>query len=164
MYMEVGRGLNMRVLDSLNFLPMKLATLPKALRLSELKKGYSPHFANTREHQQYVGIYPAPKAYGTDYMSTTDRLVFLRWHEEKTRSGAVFDFRKDMKEYCRSDVDILRRSCLQFRQLMLDATEVDPFQYVTIASVCMGIFKTRSVLLVLIAFVQNVQFSSFFIK
>lgn len=143
MYMEVGKGLNIRVLDSLNFLPMKLAALPKAFGISELMKGYFPHFFNKRENQQYVGLYPDSEAYGADFMSTKDRSSFLKWHNEKVNSGAIFNFRKEMEEYCRSDVDILRRSCLQFRQLMIDATEVDPFQYITIASVCMGIFKTK---------------------
>ena len=143
MYMEVAKGLHIRVLDSLNFLPMRLAALPKAFGLTEMRKGYFPHFFNTRQNQSYVGPYPDPKMYGADYMSTTDRKAFLEWHEGKSKSDAVFDFRKEMEEYCRSDVDILRRACLQFRQLMLDATDVDPFQYVTIASVCMGIYKTR---------------------
>ena len=44
MYMEVAKGLNIRVLDSLNFLPMKLAALPKAFGLTELRKGYFPYF------------------------------------------------------------------------------------------------------------------------
>ena len=143
MYMEVAKGLHIRLLDSLNFLPMKLAALPKAFGLAELCKGYFPHFFNKRENQQYVGPYPEPKAYGADYMSASERAAFLQWHEAKTSSGAVFDFRSEMETYCRSDVDILRRACLQFRQLMLNATEVDPFQYVTIASVCMVIYKTR---------------------
>ena len=33
MYMKVGRGLNIRIIDSLNFLPMPLANLPKAFGL-----------------------------------------------------------------------------------------------------------------------------------
>ena len=143
MYMEVARGLNIRVLDSLNFIPMKLAALPKTFGLTELCKGYFPHFFNVRENQDYVGPYPEPKSYGANYMSTGDRAAFLEWHETKTSSGAVFDFRKETEMYCRSDVDILRRACLQFRKLMLEAAGVDPFQYVTIASVCMGIYKTR---------------------
>jgi len=53
MYMEVTRGLHIRVLDSLNFLPMKLAALPKAFGLTELCKGCFPHFFNKRENQQY---------------------------------------------------------------------------------------------------------------
>jgi len=143
MYMEVAKGLHIRVLDSLNFLPMKLAALPKAFGLTELCKGYFPHFFNKRENQLYVGPYPGSEAYGVNYMSASDRASFLEWHEVKTSSGAVFDFRKELEMYCRSDVDILRRACLQFRKLMLEAAEVDPFQYVTIASVCMGIYKTR---------------------
>ena len=143
MYMEVSKGLNIRVLDSLNFLPMKLAALPKAFGLTELRKGYFPHFFNKREHQCYVGPLPDPITYGANYMSTSDRAAFLQWHEGKTRSGAVLHLKKEMEEYCRSDVDILRRACLQFRNLMLDVTNVDPFQYLTIASVCMGIYKTR---------------------
>ena len=43
MYMKVGRGLNIRIIDSLNFLPMPLANLPKAFGLKELKKGFFPH-------------------------------------------------------------------------------------------------------------------------
>ena len=58
MYMSVGRGLDIRLLDSLNFLPMKLAALPKAFGLQELKKGWFPHFFNTKENQQYVGLFP----------------------------------------------------------------------------------------------------------
>lgn len=46
-----------------------------------------------------------------------------------------------MEEYCWSDVDVLRRAGLLFKQLMLDATEGDPFRYMTIASVCVGIFN-----------------------
>ena len=40
MYMSVPTGgLNIRFLDSLNFLPMPLAQLPKSFGLEELKKG-----------------------------------------------------------------------------------------------------------------------------
>ncbi len=37
MYMEVQRGLNIRILDSLNFLPMKLGALPQAFDLEQFK-------------------------------------------------------------------------------------------------------------------------------
>ena len=43
MYMKVPTGgINIRLLDSLNFLPMPLAQLPKSFGLVELKKGFSP--------------------------------------------------------------------------------------------------------------------------
>ena len=40
-----------------------------------------------------------------------------------------------------SDVDIFRRACMKFRQLMLDLTELDPFTNVTIAPVCMAVYR-----------------------
>ena len=62
----------------------------------------------------------------------------------KILTAEMFDFQQEIKKYCRSDVDtcILRRAFLQFRQLLLDATAIDPFSYVTIASVCMGVYKS----------------------
>ena len=44
MYMSVEQGLHMQVIDSLNFLPMKLSKLPEAFGLEELKKGCPPSF------------------------------------------------------------------------------------------------------------------------
>ncbi|CAG2243698.1 unnamed protein product [Mytilus edulis] len=152
MYMAINRGLNIRVLDSLNFLPMKLSKIPKAFGLKELKKGYFPHFFNTMENQNYIGPYPDSTYYGCDYMSKDDRSDFLSWY--KTKTNEVFDFAKEMKEYCCSDTTILREGVLRFRDLMLEVTGtgktknthgqgVDVLDYVTIASVCMGVYKTN---------------------
>ena len=49
MYMKLDKGLNIRILDSLNFLPMPLAKLPKSFGLTEMKKGFFPHFYNTKK-------------------------------------------------------------------------------------------------------------------
>ena len=38
MYCKVGRGLNIQILDSLNFLNMPLDNLPKSFGLKEMKK------------------------------------------------------------------------------------------------------------------------------
>jgi hypothetical protein len=52
--------------------------------------------------------------------------------------------------YCRSEVDILKRACLTFRQLFLEMTfgdghgGIDPFQKcITIASACNLVFRTK---------------------
>ena len=47
MCMKVGRSLNLRIIDSLNFLPMPLANFPKSFELTELKKGFFPHLFNS---------------------------------------------------------------------------------------------------------------------
>ncbi|XP_035213262.1 uncharacterized protein LOC118187165 [Stegodyphus dumicola] len=73
-------------------------------------------------------------------MSTSARQAFLSWHE--AHKGDVFNFQDEMLAYCRSDVDILRRCCLEFRTQFLDVAGVDPFQYVTIASACMATYRS----------------------
>ena len=49
MLMRVDHGLNIKFLDSLNFLPMPLSKLPKSFGLKELKKGFFPHLLNRKE-------------------------------------------------------------------------------------------------------------------
>ena len=48
-YCKVGRGLNIKILDSLNFLNMQLDKLPESFGLKEMKKGYFPHLYQTQE-------------------------------------------------------------------------------------------------------------------
>ncbi|XP_068684293.1 uncharacterized protein [Montipora capricornis] len=128
--------------DSLNFLPMPLKALPKTFGLTELKKGYFPHFFNRQENQQYVGSLPPIENYDPAGMSTKERKEFLRWHQELTNAEYDFDFETEIEEYCRSDVDILRRCCLQFKQLMEEVCNLDPFKHcVTIASACNRVFR-----------------------
>ena len=66
--MEVKRGLNIRVVNSLKFLPMKLAKLSKAFGLKETK-GWFPHFFNLQCNWNYVGKYPEGKFYGLERMN-----------------------------------------------------------------------------------------------
>ena len=156
MYLHVGHQLNIRLIDSLNFLPMRLASLPKAFGFAELTKGWFPHYFNVKDNQTYKGDYPAPHFYGVDYMSTPERADFMQWYDSK--SGEIFDFQQEMLAYCRSDVDILRQACLKFRQQMLEVTgtqtmnekseitwvgAVDPFNYTTIASLCLGLYHSK---------------------
>ena len=70
---------NFCFLDSLNFVPMSLKSMPKYFDIT-CKKGYYPHFVNTAENWDYVGAYPAPKFYGTYYMSSDERTQFLEWY------------------------------------------------------------------------------------
>jgi hypothetical protein len=51
---------NVTIKDSINFIPMGLANLPKCFDLIELKKAYFPHFFNTLENQNYRGKIPSP--------------------------------------------------------------------------------------------------------
>ncbi|XP_053382445.1 uncharacterized protein LOC128549547 isoform X1 [Mercenaria mercenaria] len=165
MYMHIARSLNIRFVDSLSFLPMKLADLPSCFGLDEskFKKGHWPHYFNTKENENYVGLYPSVEYYGYNNMSQKDRQAFLDWHNERITNGDIFYFKTELIEYCKSDVDILRQACLRFWMLMKNCTGeyeeklnpktlrmerklvryVDPFENVTIASTCSKIFRTK---------------------
>ena len=161
MYMHV-QSLNLRLLDSLNFLPMPLAKLPKSFGFKEKKKGFFPHFFNTKENENAVlPSLPDMHYYDPDSMSKERRSEFLIWYEEN--KNKPFDFQKEMKDYCISDVDILLNACCRFRELVKGSTgekiniedvhnlifktiyqnAVDPFAFLTIASVCLGVFRSK---------------------
>ena len=135
---------NIRFIDSLNFIPMALANFPKTFGLDELRKGYFPHLFNRSENQNYVGPIPSEPYYTPNSMSTKNRKAFQEWHKEQKDSDYVFDFAKEIKAYCTSDVDILRRSCMEFRELFRDSTGIDPFEKcLTIASACQLVYRTN---------------------
>ena len=70
--------------------------------MKELKKGYFPHFFNTADNEHYVGPLPDKQHYGVDNMSRKEREIFIAWHDDLTSQGYVFDFRKELLEYCAS--------------------------------------------------------------
>ena len=75
-------------------------------------------------------------------MSEKDRNEFFKWYNTKVESGAVFDFRREMEEYCRSDVDILRRGCACFRGELKNVSGLDPFaEACTIAQACSEVWR-----------------------
>lgn len=197
-------GINLRIIDSMNFIQGPLSSFPKTFGLKELKKGYFPHFFNKVCNQNYVGPIPSKRRYGymqmktkkdketfedwykirrnaTDkgkmselikvFKSQSDSYELLlnwhnnniinnhvdekfqiytnsdpkrkRWYEENWKCGYIFDFKKELLEYCKSDVDILRRGCISLREEFLEIANIDPFQYLTIASVTMAIFRSK---------------------
>jgi hypothetical protein len=136
-------ALKMKFIDSHNFVSAPLASFPKTFGLTELKKGYFPHLFNTKENEKYVGSIPDAEYYSPDSMKEDAREAFLKWHSERVAENYVFDFDKELKEYCHSDVDILRRSCLELRKEFLEIANIDPFQYVTLPAVCMAIFRSK---------------------
>jgi hypothetical protein len=58
-------------------------------------------------------------------------------------SQPYHDFKKELYDYCNSDVDTLRRGCLELRKQFLEIANIDPFRYITIAGVCMVIYRVR---------------------
>ena len=143
--------IEIKFIDSLNFIPMALAKFPKTFGQDELCKGYFPHFFNKDENQDYVGPIPCQDDYGVNYMKPEAREKFMTWHQEQVENNYVFDFRHEILKYCRSDVDILAECCKLYREMFRKATDttndetgIDPFDTATtIASYCMQVYRTK---------------------
>ena len=135
---------NMKFIDSLNFIPMSLSKFPKTFGMTELCKGYFPHSFNKEENQNYVGPIPDVDHYSPNTMKPEAREAFLAWHKDQVESNYLFDFKKEIVKYCRSDVDILRKCCMVFREMLRDETGIDPFgKCLTIASYCHEVYRTN---------------------
>ena len=137
-------GWDIRFIDSLNFIPMSLAKFPKTFGQDELCKGYFPHMFNKDENQNYVGPIPCKNDYGVNFMKPEERDAFIAWHDEQVANNYRYDFREEIIKYCRSDVDILRKCCLLYREMLRDETDIDPFnKALTIASYCQEVYLTN---------------------
>ncbi|XP_036820429.1 uncharacterized protein LOC110515264 [Oncorhynchus mykiss] len=137
----VDPAFNQRYIDSLSFLPMRLAQMPEALGFENSVKGWFPHFFTSDENLHYVGAYPSPEMYGCDQMSPKERERFMTWYE--TVRHGTFDFHKEMESYCDNDVVILREGCLRFREEVIKDAGIDPWSCTTIASACMKTYRTH---------------------
>ena len=58
-------------------------------------------------------------------MSVEENEKFIKWHEAQI--SKTFDLQNELEEYCRSDVDILLKSCLKFRELFMHITTTNEY-------------------------------------
>ena len=101
-----------------------------------LAKGYFPHLFNRLENANYVGPMPPKEDYLPNTMSVEDKEKFEKWYEQQVENNVVFDFQRDLVEYCKMDVTILRMGCQMFQTLFMEEANFNPFEHVTIASAC----------------------------
>lgn len=147
-YMSLNKKIKLRFVDSFRFFLCSLEKLPKMFGLKELKKGYFPHMFNRPENQNYIGKYPDKSFYCHDDMkdynldTKEDKYKdFMVWHD--TKSNETFDFQKELLEYCISDVDILRRACIELRKFFMETEGLDPFQYTTLPATTLALFRAN---------------------
>ena len=128
---------NIKFIDSLNFLPMALAEFPKTFGLTELQKGFFPHFFNKRENEMYVGCLPEKSYYDLDGMKPERKKAFDAWYEDQVRQGVLFYFQEELLKYCRSDVRLLKQGCMQFQNHFKEVTGFHPMTHcIAIAQAC----------------------------
>ena len=120
--------------DSLCFLPFPLSAFPDTFKITELKKGYFPHAFNTPQNQGYVGSIPAMHYYDPDGMKSQDKTKFEEWYRVQT---GTFDFKKELLQYCQSDVALLKAGCEEFTKQFYQEARFNPFEKcTTIAAAC----------------------------
>ena len=128
--------------DSLCFLPFPLSAFPATFGIQEVKKGYFPHAFNTPDHQDYVGSIPDKQYYDPDGMKSKDKEAFEEWHVVQT---GEFNLKKELEEYCRSDVKLLKAGCEAFVAQFKQEADFNPFERcATIASAC-NLYWRRSI-------------------
>jgi hypothetical protein len=137
MYMKIG---SVRFVDSLNHIAQSLASFPKTFGFTELKKGHFPYEFSTPENQNYVGPIPDMAYFKPDEMKSDTREDFMKWYPLQT---GEYDFAAELKAYCLSDVDILKRAMEIYITDSIEVNHINPLQCTTIASMAMRVYKTH---------------------
>ncbi|KAI8493979.1 hypothetical protein Bbelb_283260 [Branchiostoma belcheri] len=136
--------MNIKFIDSFNFLPMALAKFPKTFGFEDISKGYFPHLFVSTETMNYRGPIPDLHYYDVDSMSPEKREQCMAFHAEKVAEGYVFDVVVDNTKYCVTDVLVMERGILAFRDIFWRTTNINPFdKAITIASACSQVFRTN---------------------
>lgn len=125
----------LRLIDSFRFISIPLRAFAKTFALQD-SKTFFPHDFYTEENRKYRGVMP-----DRSFFKEAGQPDFEAWYADF--EGKHIDLFDICVEYCKLDVRVLQQGCLKFRQLFLNLTEdeVDPFQYLTIASTCMTIYR-----------------------
>ena len=95
------------------------------------------------KNENYVGPIPPTPYYTPNSMSPKDREAFMARYKSMCDRDYVFNIQEEIVDYCRSDVDILRPCCMEFRELFHEITDIDPFTILTIPAACHKVYRTN---------------------
>ena len=144
LYFECG---HLKFKDSMSFLNMPLENFTKTFGLTELKKGYFPHKFNREENLNYEGLIPDLKYYETECMNTKKKEAVEKWHGEEVLKGESWKWKKELLEYCQSDVKLLREGCLTFANDFEKECGLNPLkENITIASACHNFWRNNQMI------------------
>ena len=138
MYMKIN---SVRFIDSLNHIAQPLADLPEMFGIKELKKGYFPYTFNTIENRNYIGKIPDIKYFSPNEMMSSKRKDFMKWYDQQ--KDIIYDFKKELHEYCLSDVDILKKAMEIYIKDGIELNGLNPIDCSTIASYAMKVYRTN---------------------
>uniref|UniRef100_A0A1B0GJ30 DNA-directed DNA polymerase n=1 Tax=Lutzomyia longipalpis TaxID=7200 RepID=A0A1B0GJ30_LUTLO len=108
--------------------------------LEECTKGYYPYKFNKPENRNYVGPHPDINMYPVSSMTTPQYNDFLQWYSSVKNN--IFNNKEELIRYCRQDVKILMKGCLNFMFSFIETTDVNPFlEAITIADAVMKVYR-----------------------
>ncbi|XP_059487267.1 uncharacterized protein LOC132203479 [Neocloeon triangulifer] len=138
-----------KLLDFYNFVPSSLGNMCKAFNLDpNLSKGSFPHYFNRPENYNYDEVAMPPiENWHPEAMKVGDKEKFEKWWAESDaelkRENKKWNFKDQIMQYCRDDVKILHQAATAFCKEMRKLKVVPFLQAVTIASLCMLIYKVN---------------------
>ena len=160
---EFGAKAKATFLDFRHFMPGSLKNIAVSFGLSQ-QKGDFPHHFNNGFNDNYVGALPAlydPADFWCLESKRSQEEVddFVAWYasqgllyctcsEECTCTKQKWSFQTEIIRYCRLDVDVLAEACARYRDWAMafcetiegwTACPIDPFEYLTIPQVAMGV-------------------------
>ena len=134
---------NAEVLDSMLLCPSSLKKVVKMLDLGDnVKKGYYPYNFTDLD---YEGPIPDKSHFGISKINEDELKEFEIWYEEKRKSNYVL--RKEVKEYCMNDVDVLVKSLVKFHEIIRKHTSIEVLfdqKIITISSLALKTFMKMS--------------------
>src|SRR6266581_7089227 len=130
-------------IDSLSFLQMPLKRMPFTFGFEDsVLKGDLPHLFNSEENWNYRGKWPALHYYQPDLLAPKERDRLIEWHD--AQEGKTFYFQEEIKNYSHSDVHILMKSMMIFRDIWKRTSGLDCFtRCFTLPQAVMEIYKTN---------------------
>ena len=138
--MGVGRQQQL-LIDNCCFIAMPLSRFSDTFNIPHTN-GTFPHMFNVSNNYNYVRPLPALRYYDPNKMENPLRTQLIEWH--KAHEKDVFDFAKEIHDFCKADVQLLKSGCIQFRKTFITDTGIDPFQSCTIAGACRNVLKSET--------------------
>lgn len=129
--------------DTLNWMPMALAAMPKALGLEVQDKGWFPYLWNKEENLNiHLRNLPPREYYNPDGMKQDKLEAFEEWYEANAvKKKTPFKLRWELKLYCMNDVRILAHAVVKFRDMFFRFSGDDMVENsMTIAGACIRHF------------------------
>ena len=130
-------AINVRFIDSYNFLKYPLRDLPDVFGISNLRKQFFPYSFLKPETLNYVGPIPELKYFQTgEYDQEMET-----WYEQNKHK--TFYCKNTLIEYCLRDVDLLTQIMLTFRKYFYKITQDDIFHNITLAQAGFVHFRNK---------------------